>query len=180
MEKITTLKEFLQENKESGIEAIAQYIEEHIRASWQGVFQENHDRLLEVYNKAGDPAYGTYLNFLLLPMNKQLKDAGLRPEPRLPGDLDISREWGNIEERQRWMWSTIHTEKGESLGTIVTIVYHDHTQFRIPRQPQIIALNETHKEDIVAALSHRSSDFKHAREFAIEVEEYLKNQQSNS
>lgn len=179
MEERKPLKVFLQENK-AGIDVIAQYIEDHIAANWQAVFQNNRDRLLEAYNKAGDMAYGTYLNLLFLEINQQLKEAGLRPEPRLPGDLDISREWGDIEDRQRWMWSTVHSMDAGPLGTIVTIVYHDHTQLRVPRQPYIIALNETRKEDIVAALSHRSTDFKHAREFTIEVEEYLQNQQSNS
>jgi hypothetical protein len=57
-------------------------------------------------------------------------------------------------DQQRWMWSTIRgMEDGEPLGTIVTIVFHDHTQFRIPRSPQIIALLETSKETIVEALS---------------------------
>jgi hypothetical protein len=104
----------------------------------------------------------------------------LRPKPRFPGDFNISREWGTKEEtdQQRWMWSIIESTEGKSLGTIVTITFHDHTQFRVPQKPQIIALTETSKEAVVEALSHRSADFKNALEFKIEYEEYLRSLES--
>lgn len=181
MEQAKHLKEFLQESQASTIDSIAKYIEDHIDENWKTILHLNWDQLQEAYNKVGDMAYGTYLNFLFLSVNKQLKEVGLCPKPRLPGNLDISREWGANEEgtdQQRWMWSTVHSMNGESLGTIVTIVFHDHTQYRIPRKPQIIALSETRKEDIVEALSLRSEDFRSAREFAMEYKEYLQNQQN--
>ena len=167
-------------NKEKDMHALAQYIEGHITENWQTLLQKNRDKLLDAYNRAGDMAYGTYLNLLFQPVHKQLKKAGLRPEPRFPGDFDISREWGNADEsdQQRWMWSTIYSAEGEPLGTIVTITFHDHTQFHLPRQPQVIALTETSKEAVVEALSHRSADFKKALEFKIEYEQYLRNLQS--
>jgi hypothetical protein len=176
------LQDFLAQNKKSDIFAIAQYIEGHIAENWQLLLQKHSDKLLRAFNKAGDMAYGAYLNFLFLPVHKQLKQVGLRPAPRFPGDFSISREWGTREEtdQQRWMWSTIESTEGESLGTIVTITFHDHTQFRVPRQPQIVALTETSKEAVVEALSHRSTDFKNALEFKIEYEDYLRSQQSQS
>jgi hypothetical protein len=174
------LKEFLSENKNSDIFAIAQYIDTHIAANWQTLIQKNIDKLVDVFNRAGDMAYGMYLGWLFLPVHKQLKEAGLRPKPRFPGDFNISREWGTKEEtdQQRWMWSIIESTEGKSLGTIVTITFHDHTQFRVPQKPQIIALTETSKEAVVEALSHRSADFKNALEFKIEYEEYLRSLES--
>ena len=174
------LKEFLSENKNSNIFAIAQYIDTHIAANWQTLIEKNIDKLVDVFNRAGDMAYGMYLGWLFLPVHKQLKEAGLRPKPRFPGDFNISREWGTKEEtdQQRWMWSTIESTEGKSLGTIVTITFHDHTQFRVPQKPQIIALTETSKEAVVEALSHRSADFKNALEFKIEYEEYLRSLES--
>jgi hypothetical protein len=99
----------------------------------------------------------------------------LRAEPQLAGDFEISREWGRADQtdQQRWMWSTIHSADGEPLGTIVTKFYHDHTQFRIPRAPQILGLTETGKENVVEALSKRSAKFKNSREASIEIAEYL-------
>jgi Family of unknown function (DUF6022) len=172
-----SLQEVLAENHKSDILAIAQYIESHIALNWDSLIQNNIDKLVNVFNRAGDMAYGMYLSWLFLPVHKQLKQAKLRPEPRFPGDFNISREWGNQEEtdQQRWMWSTIKSTEGKLLGTIVTITFHDHTQFRIPQQPQIIALTETSKEAVVEALSHRSADFKNALEFKIEYAQYLRN-----
>jgi hypothetical protein len=169
------LQKSLVENKQIDIFAIAQHIENHIAANWQTVLQKHQDKLLRGFNKAGDMAYGAYLNFLFRPIHQQLKQVGLRPNPRFPGDFNISREWGNPEEtnQQRWMWSTIESTAGELLGTIVTITFHDHTQFRIPQKPQIIALTETSKEAVVEALSHHSLDFKNAVEFQIEYAAYL-------
>ncbi|MBW7453718.1 DUF6022 family protein [Paenibacillus sepulcri] len=180
MTQAKPLKEILQESRGNRIDAIAQYIVEYIDGNWQAVLRNNAEQLLKAYNEAGDMAYGTYLNLLYLPVHKQFKEAGIRPEPRLPGEFDISREWGNAEEtdQQRWMWSSIHTQDGEALGTIVTIVHHDHTRFHIPRKPGMIALIETAKADVTSALSLLSEDFRHAQEFTVEYAEYLRKQQS--
>lgn len=173
---MASLQEFMVENQKRDIFAIAQYIEAHIALNWQTLIHKNIDKLVGVFNKAGDMAYGMYLGWLFLPVHKQLKQAQLHPEPRFPGDFNISREWGNQEQtdQQRWMWSTIESTAGKSLGTIVTITFHDHTQFRIPQKPQIIALTETTKEAVVEALSQRSVDFKNALEFQIEYADYLR------
>jgi hypothetical protein len=135
-----SLQEFVAQNKPD-IFAIAQYIENHIAENSQSLLLKHRDKLLRAFEKAGDLAYGVYLNFLFRPIHQQLKQVQLSPKPRFPGDFNISREWGNQEEteQQRWMWSSIESTEG-SLGTIVTITFHDHTQFRIPQNPQIIAL----------------------------------------
>jgi hypothetical protein len=180
MSQIKPLKELLQDSKEHSIFTIAQYMENHIAENWQIILENNHNQLMDAYLKAGDIAYGTYLNLLYLTVHQQLKQSELRPDPRLPGDFNISREWGANEEgtdQQRWMWSTIHRiEDGVPLGTIVTIVFHDHTQFRLPKSPQIIGLSETSQEEVVATLSQRSVDFKNALEFKIKYAKYLENQ----
>jgi Family of unknown function (DUF6022) len=172
-----SLLEFLAENKNDDIFAIGKYIEIHIEENWQILLKKHHDKLLRAFERAGDIAYGTYLNFLFRPIHIQLKQNNLYPEPRFPGDFSISREWGNKEEtnQQRWMWSTIKSTKGNSLGTIVTITFHDHNEFRIPQKPVIIDLAETNKDAVVEALSQRSMDFQNAVEFQIEYEEYLQN-----
>lgn len=176
------LQKSLVENKQSDIFAIAQHIENHIAANWQILLQKHQNKLLRGFKKAGDLAYGAYLNFLFRPIHQQVKQAGLRPNPRFPGDFNLSREWGNPEEtdQQRWMWSALESATGQLLGTIVTITFHDHTQFRISQKPKIIALTETSKEAVVEALSHRSVDFKNALEFQIEYAEYLQSVESES
>jgi ABC-type Mn2+/Zn2+ transport system ATPase subunit len=156
--------------------ALGREMEAHISANWEKVFKENQAKLLDAYERAGDMAYGTYLDLLFRPIHRRLREAGMKAKPRLPGDFSISREWGVPDEsdQQRWMWSTILGSDGEPIGTIVTITHHDHTRFHIPRQPQVIGLAEVGKEAVVEALSQRSEDFKNALEFTIEYELYLK------
>ncbi|MUL37982.1 DUF6022 family protein [Gloeocapsopsis dulcis] len=165
----------LSDNNNSDIYAIGRYIANHITENWQTLLLKNQDKLLNAFNKAGDMAYGAYCYKLFRPVHQQLKYAGLHPSPWFPGDFNISREWGNANQsdQQRWMWSTIKSNEGKALGTIVTIIFHDHTQFRLPHQPQVIALTETSKEGVVKVLSKRSTDFKNALEFQIEYAEYL-------
>jgi hypothetical protein len=157
------------------IHALGRAIDAYIAANWETILREHDEKLRDAYEKAGDMAYGTYLTLLFSPVHQQLRRDGLRAVPSLPGDFDISREWGAATEddQQRWMWSTIEAASAAPLGTIVTIVYHDHTRFRLPRRPAIIALPETGKDAVVAALSRRSADFAAAREASIEIAEYL-------
>jgi len=170
------------DNQANDIYAIASTIEHYVAENWQTVLEDQHAKLLDAYNRAGDMAYGTYLNLLFRPVHRALKAAGLRPWPQLPGKFDISREWGTAAEtdQQRWMWSTIKRITGEPVGTIVIAVFHDHTQFRVPRAPQVIALVETGKQAVIEALSQRSEDFKQAREAKIEIAEYLQSLENQS
>lgn len=181
MSKMKSLQEYLQASEGSTINTIEHWINQHISVNWQVVREERHEQLMDAYQKAGDKAYGTYLNLLFLPVHKQLNEAGFSAEPRLPGDFDISREWGNTPDwtdQERWMWSTItEVKSNKSIGTIVTKVYHDHTQLRLPRAPIVMALSETTKKEVVEVLSQYSLDFKQALEFHEEYAEYMKNNQ---
>lgn len=170
----------LSDHEARDIFAIGRFIERHVTDTWQVILQAKHDKLVDVFQRAGDGAYGTYGNLLFRPVMKQLLQAKVRASPRLPGDFNSSREWGNEDEsdQQRWMWSTILTTTGEPLGTIVTIYFHDHTRFRIPRPPQIIALRETTKDAVVEELSRRSPDFAKAVEFSVWYAEYLRSTES--
>jgi hypothetical protein len=156
--------------------ALAAEFTETINATWEKVLERNEAKLIDAYARGGDMAYGTYLDALFRPIRKRLKELGLKIKPRLPGDFNLSREWGVADEsdQQRWMWSTVRDADGKPLGTLVTITYHDHTQFRLPRPPKLFALTETGKEAVVAALSQRSEDFKNALEFPEEYALYLK------
>lgn len=171
----TQLGGMLAEGAENAIHKLGQFIDAHIELNWQSILSSHADKLKRAYEEAGDMAYGTYLNLLLNSINKEMKENGLRAEPRLPGDFDISREWGNEDEsdQQRWMWSSIYDKSGEPLGTIVLQVYHDHTQFRLPRRPGVLALTVIAKEEVVEALTGLSVSFGQALEFTEEYKLYL-------
>lgn len=79
-------------------------------------------------------------------------------EPEFPGHFATAslEYWGPPEERERCLWCVVRTAEGTMLGTLVTRVFHDHTQFRIPHAPGIIPLEETETPAIIEALSHAS------------------------
>ena len=89
--------------------ALAEEFESTIAATWEKVLQKNAAKLKDAYERGGDMAYGTYLDSLFRPIHKRLRELGLKVKPRLPGDFNISREWGVPDEtdQQRWMWSTV-------------------------------------------------------------------------
>ncbi|EYF06137.1 DUF6022 family protein [Chondromyces apiculatus] len=169
-------------SEKSDVQALGRAIERHVEESWAALLDTHQDRLGYVYERSGDQAYGVYADLLFKPVHQALRQAGLRATPKLPGEFDISREWGNADEsdQQRWMWSTIRPAKGAQdeapLGTIVTILFHDHTRFRLPRRPQVLALVEVGKEAVAEALSRRSDEFRKALEFSVAYAEYLKHE----
>lgn len=164
------------EGTRTDIFAIGGEIETYVAGEWRSMLDEHSDKLADAWERAGEMAYGTYLDLLYRPVHRWLKESGLRAVPRLPGEFDISREWGDgpgETDQQRWMWSTIETMEGVALGTIVTITPHDHTCFRVPRAPGVIALAEAGKDAVVDALCRRSPEFAAAREASIEIAEYM-------
>ncbi len=152
------LEEFLSEKREITIHTIASYIRQDIRERWQPMLQENQERQQQIFEKAGEYAYGVYGRMLFQPIQEQLKRASLRCEPDFPGDFRSTsvEYWGPPEERERCLWCVVSTAQGTLLGTIVTQLFHDHTRFRIPHQPGVLALEETTTQAIVEALSHAS------------------------
>ncbi|HEY6407334.1 MAG TPA: DUF6022 family protein, partial [Ktedonobacteraceae bacterium] len=86
-------------------------------------------------------------------VQEQLKQTGFSSSPSFPGTLSTSREWGPLQERERWMWSVIRQTQGAPIGTIVIRLFHDHTRFRIPHSPGVLALKETDADAIVQAVS---------------------------
>lgn len=169
-----SLQQYFDQQHSSDIHTLGRYIQQHINEQWQTIFEANKAEMLRRFPEIGDTVYGIYGTKMFKHIHDQLSDVGLKATPRLPGSFTISREWGTYEtDRQRWMWSKITRKDGTPVGTIVTVFHHDHEQIRIPRPFEIIALEETSKGAVVAALSQRSADFKNAEEAKIEIARYL-------
>ncbi len=156
---------------ENSIHDLAQSISQKVQSNWQKVLTENTAKLEDAYTRGGDMAYGTYLGLLFRETNKQIKQAGFLLEPDLPGDLNISREWGDSTERrqQRVMWSSV-TRGTEQLGVIAVVVIHDHTMFFVPEAPQVFGFETS---DAIAALTKHFKEFAAAKPFFVEIEEYM-------
>jgi hypothetical protein len=169
-----TLTDVFAETDTPTIHTLAAYLQEHVNAEWEPTFRRLYPAMMDAYPKMGEAVYAMYANALFKPIYPQLKEVGWRAVPRFPGNLGISREWGEDESnRQRWMWSKVVGSDGKAIGTIATIFYHDHVDIRIPRAFQMMGLDVATKRDIVAALSERSEDFKNALEANEEYALYL-------
>lgn len=139
-----SLEDVLAEGGEGAVQALAGYIRQHIDERWQEVLREHREELLRLYDDAGEgAAYGTYAQRLFRPVRAQLERAGFRSAPAFPGTLATSREWGPPEARERWMWSVVRPVDEAPLGTLVIRLAHDHTRFRLPYPPGVLALAET-------------------------------------
>ncbi|MEF2278998.1 DUF6022 family protein [Deinococcus sp. YIM 134068] len=169
-------------NGSPDILALGQWVDAQVAEQWETVLDTHREKLADAYARAGDMAFGTYLNLLLRDVKRHMRDLGLKATPPLPGDFDISREWGNADgtDNERWMWSLVTTTSGEALGTLVLSIPHDHTRFRLPRPPHVFALRETERAGVEAALSARSSDFARALPFHEEYAEYLRGQETEA
>ena len=160
---------------QSTIESIADQVRLHINDKWEVIFNEHLAKLSKAYQELGDGAYGLYLDLLFKPIYKQLKNSNFQVLPKLPGNLNSSREWGTADEtdQQRWMWSVLKHTNGSDCGTLVVEVFHDHTQFRLPRKPAIRSLIVTEQEEVIAELSRISPEFARAKDMKAEYADYL-------
>jgi hypothetical protein len=148
------LEAFLSEQGERTIQTLARYIQQYIKEQWQQVFQQSREELLRLYDQAGEgAAYGTYALRLFRPIQQQFKQAGFLSSPSFPGTLNTSREWGPMNERERWMWSVVRPTDGAPIGALVIRLVHDHTRFRLPRPPGILAIEEVDTAAIVQAVA---------------------------
>jgi hypothetical protein len=152
------LEELLSAQDQNTVQTLADYVQDHVHKQWRQVLEENQEELRRLYDEAGETAYRVFSRKLLRPVQEQFDRAGVLSEPRFPGTLSASKEWGPVEERQRWLWSVVWREGGEPLGALVVGLFHDHTRFRIPRSPSVLALKETDADAIVRAVVRAAGD----------------------
>jgi Family of unknown function (DUF6022) len=157
-----TLETFLEAHEQTTIHILGDYARLHIADQWQQVLQTNQKKLQELFDHTGEgAAYGTYAQQLFKPIGTELKLNGFSSTPSFPGTLVTSIEWGKPEVRERWMWSVIEQKdivlKDAMLGAIVVCLFHDHTRFRIPKSPDVLALEEVQKDKIIEAISQATN-----------------------
>ena len=77
--------ELLSAEERRDIVALAGYLERHIQAGWLAVLDAKRAKLLDAYERIGEMAYGAYMEFLIRPLRRQMKRAGLRLDQHFPG-----------------------------------------------------------------------------------------------
>ncbi|WP_173087420.1 DUF6022 family protein [Devosia sp. 1635] len=127
------------------IHALAQRAQAMVDLELARILPVRLQEFQQQFEEVGDLAYGTLNAELFRPVHAALREAGLKAIPRLPGSFQRSREWGNADEthQQRWMWSIISGADGKPIGSLAVGSHHDHSCFRLPRSPEIIALRAT-------------------------------------
>lgn len=134
----------------------------------------------ERFRRDGDMAYGALNTALFQPVRRLLSELGLKAKPRLPGDFQDSREWGNADEthQQRWMWSLILRKDGKAIGAIAVGSHHDHSRFHLPRSPQILSLSATTWAAAKRELGDKLPEFARSQSFRDWYRDYLKENES--
>jgi hypothetical protein len=151
-----TLRDHLEAAPGQPVEALADHVRQRVEGRWQPLAAEKADELQRYFEEHGDTAYARYSTVLLDPVREELADlerAGYTLDPPFPGRFPDSVEPRTPpEERVRSFWSVLSTTGGRPVGTLVYRLFHDHTRFRIPRAPQVLALEETEPGMIKAAI----------------------------
>jgi hypothetical protein len=137
-----SLTDFIIKSHDGGIYTVARFISRIVVANWERVLEENFAHLSGSSGPGDETLYVLYLKLLFEPVQAALERAGFAADPPLPGNFANSREWGPEQERQRWLWTRVSSPRGELLGTMLVIFYHDDTQLRIPRAPLVLPIQE--------------------------------------
>jgi hypothetical protein len=155
--------------------ALGEFIQEVVDQRFEDLWEVHRAEYQRLFETVGDMAYGKFNALLLQPIRGALTQGELKASPRLPGSFQSSREWGNEDEthQQRWMTSKITRHDGAPLGTIAVGSHHDHSRFRLPRSPEIIALDVVRPREVISALSDRMPEYGEAEEFRDWYAKYL-------
>jgi hypothetical protein len=147
--------DFLEQRDEVSVSSLAAFVKEYVKDHWRVVLREQREKLLDAWERVGEPAYGVYFTALMRPLRQQFVDAGIVTDPAFPGALPHSVEAfaGPMNDRARCMWFVVRRKGGAPFGTIVVRFFHDHTRFRVPRSPDVLAIDETEPDDIADVLT---------------------------
>lgn len=156
-----TFAEFVAKKREITITVIAKYMQHYIQESIQSSWKEQYEENFNMYQEINEAAYGVFGRAFFKLAHTQFTQAGFTVDANMFGNLSTSLEqWGPPEERERCMWSVVK-RGAEPIGTLVVRFFHDHTQFRLPYIPDVLALKETEHNDIVQALLDPSVRLQH-------------------
>lgn len=164
------------------IHALADKIQSLVDGQLASILPAQQQDYDERFIRDGDMAYGALNTQLFQPVRTLLMELGLKADPRLPGDFQESREWGNAEEthQQRWMWSMIKDGGGQVVGAIAVGSHHDHSRFTLPRSPEIIGISATSQERVIQELGEKMPEFAKAPSFRLWYQDYLAQSQAGS
>lgn len=144
------------------IKKIGELLETYITTKWKKVLEENFDELSKAFPELEDATYGLYLDKLMPPMFEALEKTGfttlgdVKESDFIIGkSLNFSNsmeKWGPEDNRSRVFWIVVKDQQKKPIGTLLFDFFHSHIHFEVPSAPQIFALEETSKENIILAI----------------------------
>lgn len=159
----------------SNIHSLGHFVQKTVDVAFGELYERRIKEFQTLFEQVEDMAYGKFNMLLFQPVRRAMAVAGLKAVPRLPGNFQTSREWGNQDEthQQRWMTSKIVRSDGNALGTLAIGSHHDHSRFRMPRSPEVISIEVTQRSDVIGALADRLPEYGQAEDFKDWFARYL-------
>lgn len=133
------------------------YMKEH----WEDVLNSNNRELEQLFPEYEDATYGMYLDKLIPPIWKVIKEKGYRPAEKTKQDDFIIGEclnfrnslekvkWGTPDYEKRVFWIVIENQYKDMIGTLLFELSHSHIKFNLPSPPRILPLEEIKREEII-------------------------------
>lgn len=138
-------------------EVLSTYLKEH----WKEVLNRNITELEELFPKYEDATYGMYLDKLIPPIWKIVKENGFRSAETTKEDDFVIGEclhfrnsiekakWGTLHHEKRVFWIVIENQHKDKIGTLLFELSHSHIDFNIPAPPRFLPLKEINRKEIV-------------------------------
>ncbi|WP_246861000.1 DUF6022 family protein [Bacillus sp. REN3] len=138
-------------------EVLFTYIKEH----WKEVLNKNIKELKQLFPEYEDATYGMYLDKLIPPIWKLIKENGFRSiEITKEDDFVIGEclhfrnsiekaNWGKPHHEKRVFWIVIENQNKDKIGTLLFELSHSHIEFNLPAAPRFLSLEEIKREEII-------------------------------
>lgn len=146
---------------EMTIDELGEMLSTYIKEYWIEVLNRNIKELEQLFPKYEDATYGMYLDKLIPPIWKRLKENGFRSIEKTKEDDFVIGEclhfrnsmekakWGTSRHEKRVFWFVIENQHKEKIGTLLFELSHSHLEFNLPAPPRFLPLEEIKREEII-------------------------------
>lgn len=146
---------------EMTIDELGEMLSTYINEYWIEVLNRNIKELEQLFPKYEDATYGMYLDKLIPPIWKRLKEKGFRSIEKTKEDDFVIGEclhfrnsmekakWGTPHHEKRVFWIVIENQHKEKIGTLLFELSHSHIEFNLPAPPRFLPLEESKREEII-------------------------------
>lgn len=140
---------------------LGEVLSTYIKGHWKDLLNKNIKELEQLFPEYEDATYGMYLDKLLPPIWKLIKENGFRSTEKTKEDDFVIGEclhfrnsmekakWGTPHHEKRVFWIVIENQHKDKIGTLLFELSHSHIEFNLPAQPRFLPLEEIKREEII-------------------------------